>query len=123
MRWVGLTACATAACMHYGDRYSTVDVDVESAKLDASGTLRLSYRVLLETAWFSPGANIRREGQDCILSIVRCRIGERCAVDVASTIASGPGVVHRLEVHPETPVERVYLDDGKTRRELVVTRR
>lgn len=70
-----------AVCAETIDHYKKADIGIITVQPLASNTTKLVYQPLLESLFYCPGAvGERQDGREKI-TLVRCSIHERCAVD------------------------------------------
>jgi len=98
-------------------KYDVIDID--SLSYEASeGALKLKYKVLMESLYFSPGINLREEGGKVYLDIVRCRIDDKCAVDFdAEYDDEGASLV---TLSTDVSVDDMYVSGAKEETALTV---
>ncbi|PWV59758.1 hypothetical protein C7443_10911 [Plasticicumulans acidivorans] len=102
----------SAVCAETFDHYKKADIEILAAQPLASDTTRLVYQPLLESLFYCPGAvGERKDGREKI-TLVRCSIHERCAVDFAAK-----AVEHGFElVLPAAPRDiDLVFSDGEVR--------
>jgi len=98
--------------------YDISDISELSYEL-ADDSLAISYSLPLETLYYSPGIDLKVNGDDVIINIVRCSINDKCSVDLVTTrsddnrqVASvrkqvEPSRVYINRISPETSVDRL----------------
>ncbi|WP_293269038.1 hypothetical protein [Neptunomonas sp.] len=64
-------------------KYTSEKLEEISYALEGE-SVNLTYRVLLESMYFSPGVNIREEENKTYLDIVRCKVAGTCDVQYVS---------------------------------------
>lgn len=95
-----------------GDIYAIDKIQVKEARKVAGSTI-VSYQAPMESLWFSPGVRMQSQGDDLLLTAVRCHIEKTCKVDVKATME---GPVSRVTV--DSPKGRIYWYDGTNRKPL-----
>lgn len=98
--------------------YDVSDISELSYEL-AEDSLSVSYSLVLETLYYSPGVNIKIKGNDIIIDIIRCYVNDECSVDILTTMSNSnkkiiivrekvkPSRVYINRVSPETSVVRL----------------
>ncbi|WP_282178276.1 hypothetical protein [Vibrio nereis] len=98
--------------------YDVSDISELSYEL-AEDSLSVSYSLVLETLYYSPGVNIKIKGNDIIIDIIRCNVNDECSVDILTTMSNSnkkivivrekvkPSRVYINRVSPETSVDRL----------------
>ena len=86
---------------------------IEVARIEAGGVL-LHIDPMLESAWYLAGADLTETETAVELSLIRCRIGQSCKVDLAATTHPGTADPYELTV-PQTakPIVVTYADDTR----------
>lgn len=107
---------ASAGCSSMGnDVYALADIQVKEVRQEGGQTI-VSYQPMMETLFFSPGVRIEPQGDDLVLSAVRCRAEKKsCEVDAKATL-DGPLAI----VTVPSPKGRIYWSDGDGRKEVEV---
>jgi hypothetical protein len=87
--------------------------EIEVAQVSDAGVL-LRLDPMLESAYYLAGAVVTDTAEAVELSLIRCRIGETCPVDIAATTHPGTPDPYALTV-PQTgkPIVVVYGDDSR----------
>jgi hypothetical protein len=76
--------------------------------------IKLSYRLPLDTLYYSPGILIHKYEGKSLIHIVKCSIKEKCKVDIASASKEGMTKV----IIPKSDKEECSLSDGKKTKAL-----
>ena len=85
--------------------------DVSGIEVTASdpGRVRITYSPLLESAYFSPGANVVEANDTVAVELVRCAIKEKCRVSHEATQGSANSLTIVVE-HRGKPVVLAFKD-------------
>ena len=70
--------------------YLEREVALISTVAAGPGTTRIQYRPMLDSLYYCPGAKIKASAERTKVSLVRCGLKERCAVD-ARSVNAGDG--------------------------------
>lgn len=63
-------------------QYEKSNVEILSVDGSFTGKTEIKYRPILESMYYCPGASLRHEGNREKVTLVRCKINEKCPVDV-----------------------------------------
>ncbi len=95
---------AISSCGQAMDQYKLSDVEILSVVQEKDGAIKVTYRPMLESVHYSPGANIGLSDGRQKLQFIRCGIKEKCAVALpAKNIGEGtlvltvPGGLHSID--------------------------
>jgi len=69
-------------------QYNAQDISVEALSVDAA-TMKINYRVPLESLYFSPGINVAMEEGKTVLTFVRCNINDQCKANSKAQFSQG----------------------------------
>jgi hypothetical protein len=85
--------------------------DVSGVEVSPADTnrLRIQYSPLMESAYFSPGANVVEANDAVAVELVRCPIKDKCAVSHAATRDSAGSLAIVVE-HGGRPVFLAFKD-------------
>lgn len=75
-----VTLVAISSCGNAMNQYKQSDVEIVSVIRDQGGKVKITYRPMLESMYYSPGANIELKAEREKLMLVRCGINEKCPV-------------------------------------------
>lgn len=98
------------------DIYTIDKIEMKDAREVGNKTI-VSYETFMESLYFSPGVRVQAQGDDLLLSAVRCQIKKSCDVDAKAVVE---GAVSRVSV--ESPKGRIYWSDGKSKKAIEVAR-
>lgn len=76
----------------------------------------LSFRIPMESLFFSPGLRVQKKSDGDYYSIVRCRVGTTCAVDLRAPETS-TGEVVEIKL-PRESTKAIYLAGRTSSRRL-----
>ncbi|OGS19594.1 MAG: hypothetical protein A2219_07335 [Elusimicrobia bacterium RIFOXYA2_FULL_50_26] len=71
-----------SACECNMKQYEKSNVEILSVYGTVTGTTEITYQPMLDSMYYCPGANVRHEGERQKVSLVRCKINNKCPVDV-----------------------------------------
>ncbi len=64
--------------------YAKEDIEIISASAGLGNTTEVTYRPILDTIYFCPGATVKVAAERTKVSFVRCALKEKCAVDASA---------------------------------------
>jgi len=91
------------------DTYNYDQITILSVEPVGEDAVKVRYRIMLETLYFCPGANMEVNQNETLITFVRCPINKICAVtNVANKESSGEDSI--MVANNKTPI--YIVSDG-----------
>ncbi len=104
-----LLSISIAACGGVMKQYKKTNVEILSVRQLPIKTTEIVYKPMLESMYYSPGANHRQENGRTKVTLVRCKIDKKCPVDVVAKNA-GQGQWKIIIPSEQNNIDLIFSD-------------
>ena len=104
-------------CAQGDDKMSYRVDDLSDIKFEVEGGyIKLSYRPILETLYYSPGINYSVSGEHLVIDVVRCHINDECEVDEKSS-QEDMNVVS-IKIEKVSDPNKIFINEPKDKNSI-----